>query len=216
MRLRRSEDVQRLQSRTAQNRARKQHHVEDKTAENMLAEKSNELGDTQKELDIVLKLKRQVDASCVEPENSRQEGGEVQEALDCSASRGPCRVSAHTKIDCLLRGVGGGCCAFCMPEFPQKAQSTPHITAPAHSQGRGPEHNSLKTYCFHAVCFPQEVAVVRQTPSGQMTTNMLASAHPCLHAVAGAMCGSSFLALRCFHTLLHSLRYPPVVNSMCG
>ena len=49
--LRRSEDVRRLQSRTAQNRARKQHHVNDKTAEN-----------TQKELDIVLtfhdKLKR--------------------------------------------------------------------------------------------------------------------------------------------------------------
>ena len=51
LRLRRSEDVRRLQSRTAQNRARKQHHVNDKTAEN-----------TQKELDIVLtfhdKLKR--------------------------------------------------------------------------------------------------------------------------------------------------------------
>ena len=41
--------------------------------------------------------------------------------------------------------------------------------------------------------------MVRQIPSGQMTTIMLASAHPGLHAVARAMCGSSFLALRCFH-----------------
>ena len=56
----------------------------------------------------------------------------------------------------------------------------------------------LKTHGFHAVCFPHEVAVVRQTPSGQLTTIMLTSAHPCLHAVARAMCGSSFLALRCF------------------
>merc|ERR1712136_551247 len=62
LRLRRSEDVRRLQSRTPQNRARKEHHVKDKTAENTLVEKSNELGDTQKELDMVLtfhdKLKR--------------------------------------------------------------------------------------------------------------------------------------------------------------
>ena len=62
MRLRQSEDVQRLQSRTEQNRTRKEHYVDDRTAKNMLAEKSNELGDRQKELDIVLtfhdKLKR--------------------------------------------------------------------------------------------------------------------------------------------------------------
>ena len=76
-----------------------------------------------------------------------------------------------------------------------RSSSGPHSNP---SQGRGPEHNSLKNYCFHAVCFPQEVAVVRQTPSGQITTIMLASAHPCLHAVPPAMCGSSFLALRCF------------------
>ena len=67
-------------------------------------------------------LPRQVEASCVEPENSRQEGGEVQEALNCSASRGPCRVSAHTKIDeccgvSVLVAAHSGCHNFHRTQF---------------------------------------------------------------------------------------------------
>ena len=75
-----------------------------------------------------------------------------------------------------------------------RSSSGPHSNP---SQGRGPEHSAFKNSLFPRGV-PQEVAVVRQTPSGQLTTMMLTSAHPCLHAVARAMCGSSFLALRCF------------------
>ena len=46
--------------------------------------------------------------------------------------------------------------------------------------------------------FPIRGCCGEEKTGGQMTTIMLASAHPCLRAVARAMCGSSFLALRCF------------------
>ena len=78
----------------AQNRARKQQDIDDKTskkatAENTLAEKSNELEDTQKELDAALAYYDKLKPSCVEasvaPENRvarrEEEIQSLQEAL---------------------------------------------------------------------------------------------------------------------------------------
>merc|ERR1712064_266933 len=84
----------------SQNRARKQQDIDDKTskkstAENTLAEKSNELEDTQKELDAALAYYDKLKPSCVEasvaPENRvarrEEEIQSLQEALRSSTAR---------------------------------------------------------------------------------------------------------------------------------